>query len=69
MFAETTVAVEAVGKREWLSRGVAAVNVQVVVVIGDAWVIHGEASGGGVEMMSKGAEVAVAVKSTGHFYP
>lgn len=46
MFAETTVAVEAVGKREWLSRGVAAVNVQVVVVIGDAWVIHGEASGG-----------------------
>lgn len=47
MFDETTVAVEAVGKREWLSRGVAAVNVQVVVVIGDAWVIHGEASGGG----------------------
>lgn len=68
MFAETAVAVEAVGKREWLSRGVAAVNVQVVVVIGDAWVIHGEASGG-VEVMSKGAEVAVAVKSTGHFYP
>lgn len=46
MFAETTVAVEAVGKREWLSRGVAAVNVQVVVVIWDGWVIHGEASGG-----------------------
>lgn len=47
MFAETMVAVEAVGKREWLSWGVAAVNVQVVVVIGDGWVIHGEASGGG----------------------
>lgn len=27
-----------------VERGVAAVNVQVVVVIGDAWVIHGEAS-------------------------
>lgn len=48
MLAETVVAEEeAVGKREWLCPRVAAVKVQVAVVMWDVRVIHGEASGGG----------------------
>lgn len=47
--------------------GVAVVQAKGAEVMWDVEVIHVEASGGGSD--GQGAEVAMAVKSTSHFYP